>query len=463
VTGRVCLADVVPEQVAWLWPGRIPAGKIVTLDGDPGLGKSALALTVAAIVSHGGVWPDGTGCEPAGDVLIMTAEDGVADTIRPRLDAAHADLSRIHVIDHGFDERGEPTALSLADTEQIERHITETGAQLLVIDVLMAYLPGDAYRDQDVRKALTPLAKVAERTGCAMLLLRHLRKSKGGDPVHSGAGSIGIVGAARAGFVVTRDPDCDDVRILASVKSNLAICPKSLSYRLISGRSGAVAVEWLGEDRRNASELLSQGRNNLGEMSNRVSDFVNARPATQSGDIAQKFGIASKLANQYLKRLSDGGRVRIIARGVYGPATGTTEASEDLDKSEDIEDSEDSASRNDMENFDAETRPGGNAEPSLHNLQDLQLSGTRVTTTTNNPEPRTCPECAAPLGRTGKCVACIVQRACAIGSSADSDDGSATEHGNGSDATERHIPGPVSVTGLGASDLAWPDAPGPGA
>lgn len=349
MSGRVCLADVMPEQVAWLWPGRIPAGKIVTLDGDPGLGKSALALTMAAIVSRGGVWPDGTGCEHAGDVLIMTAEDGVADTIRPRLDGAHADLSRIHVIDHGFDERGEPTALSLADIKQIERHITETGAQLLVIDVLMAYLPGDAYRDQDVRKALTPWAKLAERTGCAMLLLRHLRKGKGGDPVHSGAGSIGIVGAARAGFVVTRDPDRDDVRIFASVKSNLAACPKSLSYRLIDGQSGAVAVEWLGEDRRNASELLVQSRTNLGEMSNRVSDFVNAHPATRSGDVAQEFGMASKLANQYLKRLSDGGRVRMIARGVYGPVSVPTQVSEDLDESEDIEGSEDSTSGDGME------------------------------------------------------------------------------------------------------------------
>lgn len=81
VTGRICVADVVPEQVRWLWPGRIPVGKIVTLDGDPGLGKSAIALTMAAIVSRGGQWPDGSRCDEPGDVLIMTAEDGVADTV----------------------------------------------------------------------------------------------------------------------------------------------------------------------------------------------------------------------------------------------------------------------------------------------------------------------------------------------------------------------------------------------
>jgi AAA domain len=339
VTGRTCIADVVPEQVAWLWPGRIPAGKITTIDGDPGLGKSALALTLAAVVSRGGVWPDGTRCEHAGDVLIMTAEDGVADTIRPRLDAAHADPRRVHVIDHGTGERGEPKAISLGDIGQIERHITETDAHLLIIDVLMAYLPGDAYRDQDVRKALTPLAKLADRTGCAMLLLRHLRKGKGGDPVHSGAGSIGIVGAARAGFVVTRDPDRDDLRIFASVKSNLAICPKSLTYRLIDGRGGAVAVEWLGEDRRSASELFAEARNSLGEMSCRVSDFVNARSESRSGDIAQTFGISQKLANQYLNRLCDGGHVRMITRGVYGPMNGSPEDVEDVEDAEDTEDS----------------------------------------------------------------------------------------------------------------------------
>ena len=222
----------------------------------------------------------------------MSAENGVADTIRPRLDAAGADVARVHVIDHGLGPSGQPVALTLGATDQIERHITETGARLLIIDVLMAYLPGDAYKDQDVRKALTPLAKVAERTGRTMLLLRHLRKSKGGEPVYLGGGSIGIVGAARAGFVVTRDPDRpDDVRVLASVKSNLAGTPKSLAFRLVAADNGAVAIEWLGEDRRSAAQLLTERRNNLGEMSCRIHDYVNARSTTRSGDVAQEFGI----------------------------------------------------------------------------------------------------------------------------------------------------------------------------
>jgi hypothetical protein len=125
----------------------------------------------------------GTWCDQPGDVLIMSAEDGVADTIRPRLDAAGADVARVHVIEHGLSPSGQPVALTLGSTDEIERHITETKARLLIIDVLMAYMPGDAYRDQHVRKTLTPLAMVAERTGCAVLLLRHPTKTKRGEAI----------------------------------------------------------------------------------------------------------------------------------------------------------------------------------------------------------------------------------------------------------------------------------------
>lgn len=90
------LSDVKPERVSWLWPGRLPLGKLVTLDGDPGKGKSTLALTFGAIVTTSGVWPDRTRCEYPGDVILMSAEDGLADTVRPRLDAAGGDRTRVH-------------------------------------------------------------------------------------------------------------------------------------------------------------------------------------------------------------------------------------------------------------------------------------------------------------------------------------------------------------------------------
>jgi hypothetical protein len=408
-TGRTCLADVMAEQVTWLWPGRIPAGKLVTLDGDPALGKSTLALTIGAGVTRAGEWPDGTRCDETGDVLIMSAEDGVADTIRPRLDAASADLARVHVIDHVLDNRHEPKPVTLAAIDEIERHITETKARLVIIDVLMAYMPGDAYRDQDVRKALTPLAKVAERTGCTMLLLRHLRKSRRGEPVYLGGGSIGIVGAARAGYVVIRDPDRDGVRVFASVKSNLANTPKSLAFRLVGAANGAVAVDWLGEDRRSASELLIGGRNNLGEMSHRVRDYVNARSTTRSGEVAQEFGITSKLANQYLNRLRDGGHVRMIARGVYGPVNTSPQGDEDAEDGEDTEDFAGGFVVGSLHR-EAGSDPGtGAGHENLHNPQHPQFSDASKSDTVDL-EVSTCSECDA-LGATGKCVPCIVKRA----------------------------------------------------
>ena len=422
-TGRTCLADVKPEKVGWLWRWYVPVGKIITLDGDPGLGKSTVALDIAARVTVGGEWPDGSRCDPPGDVLIMSAEDGVADTIRPRLDAAGADSSRVHVIDHGIDEWGEPKALTLGDIYEIERHITETNARLLVIDVLMAYMPGDANKDQDVRKALTPLAKVAERTECTMLLLRHLRKNKGGEPVHQGGGSIGIVGAARAGYVIVRDPDHDDVRIFASVKSNLASRPKSLTFRLVGAANGAVAVDWTGEDRRSASELLLRHHNALGEISSRISEYVNTRPGTRSADVAKDFGVNPKLANQYLTRLLAGGHIGQIARGVYGPLNDGLEDAEDDEDTEDIEGSEDLGDRSGVGDLDLQEGPAsaaGVGQESLHDPHDPQVSPTSSGTEVVASKFNTC-AVHGPVGSTGKCVPCIVGRASATGHSAAQD------------------------------------------
>ncbi|WP_414944539.1 AAA family ATPase [Amycolatopsis sp. cmx-11-32] len=259
------LADVKPEPVTWLWSDRLPAGKLVMLDGDPSLGKSTLALTFAAHVSTGRDWPDGRPC-PQGDVVIMSAEDGLADTIRPRLDAAEGDPDRVHAltevsyVDDGGEARRRPP--TLADTDVIADTVRDVGARLLIVDVLMAYLPGkvDSHRDQDVRVILSRLAKIGEETGCTVLLLRHLNKTSGGNAVYRGGGSIGIIGAARAGYVVALDPsdDTESTRVLACTKNNLAPTPPSLTYRLESTPDSHVArVVWGGESTHRAGELLN--------------------------------------------------------------------------------------------------------------------------------------------------------------------------------------------------------------
>ncbi len=254
------LSDVMPERVSWLWPGRIPAGKLVTLDGDPSLGKSTLSLAFAAVVTTGGTWPDGTTCHFPGDVILLSAEDGLADTVRPRLDAAGADVSRVHAVQGVTLPDGSLRPPTLADVDELHQLVTETGARLLVVDVLMAYLPSgtDSHKDQDIRRVLSRLSALADATGCTVLLLRHLNKAKGGDPMYRGGGSIGIVGAVRAGMLVAKDPDDEQVRVLACTKSNLGPEPKALTYRLTDADAHGVArVQWLGTSTHDARALLA--------------------------------------------------------------------------------------------------------------------------------------------------------------------------------------------------------------
>lgn len=262
----VRLSDVVPERVDWLWFGRLPLGKLVVLDGDPSVGKSTSAVDFAARVSTGSAWPDGAPNRQGG-VLLLSAEDGLADTIRPRLDAAGGDPTRVHAMtavtettgEWPEQRQGQHRAISLADTGAIEAAVKANKVVLVVVDVLMAFLPAgiDSHRDQDVRTVLSQLAAMAERTHCCVLLLRHLNKSSGGSPLYRGGGSIGIVGAARVGLLAAVDPEDDTRRVLAATKSNLAAMPTALSYQLVdSPDHGCARIEWLGDSGHSAGALL---------------------------------------------------------------------------------------------------------------------------------------------------------------------------------------------------------------
>lgn len=304
------LSDVVPERVSWLWEGRIPRGKLVTLDGDPSLGKSTLALAFAAIVTTGGTWPDGSVCEFPGDVVLMAAEDGLADTVRPRLDAAGADCARVHAVQGVRMPGGSMRPPTLADVEQLHKLVVDTGARLLIIDVLMAYLPSgvDSHKDQDIRRVLSRLAAMADATGCTVLLLRHLNKAKGGDPLYRGGGSIGIVGAARAGMLVAKDPDNDQVRVLACTKSNLGIEPEGLTYRLTDDdRHGAARVEWLGTSTHNARTLLADPGDapespERDEARSWLEDYLTENRRPKSADVKGEAWKQSRISDRTLKR-----------------------------------------------------------------------------------------------------------------------------------------------------------------
>lgn len=255
----VRLADVQREAVEWIWHGRIARGKLTLIDGDPGLGKSLLTLDVTRPVTTGSRWPDGQPCRVRGSVLLLGAEDGLADTVRPRLDEAGADVQHVYALPTVGDPGSKRQPCIPDDLAAVEAELLATGAVLLVIDPLMAFLAGDvhSHRDQDVRRALAALAAMAERLGVAVVVIRHLNKSPGGPAIYRGGGSIGIAAAARVVLAVGADPEDETRRVLVPVKTNLTAQPASLAYRLVAASGGTVRIEWLGVSTVTAGQLLA--------------------------------------------------------------------------------------------------------------------------------------------------------------------------------------------------------------
>jgi len=240
-----CLADVEPTAIRWLWPGRIALGKLTLLAGNPGLGKSFLTCDLAARVSAGRCWPDvGDPC-PAGHVLILNCEDDPSDTIRPRLDAAGADVSRIHFIDgvDGF-TRGEIDPFDLGDHAHVLReHLRQTpDVRLVIIDPVSAYIgEKNDHKNGDVRGLLRPLSEMAHETGAAFLIVTHMNKSQG-DSIARVLGSIGWTAAARAAWAVVRDPDNAARRLLLNIKNNVGSEALGMAFRLDASACGGDGV-----------------------------------------------------------------------------------------------------------------------------------------------------------------------------------------------------------------------------
>jgi putative DNA primase/helicase len=253
------VADVKPEPVEWLWSGRIPRGMLTVFDGDPGLGKSTVSLDLTARATTGSPMPGETSRSAAANVVLLSAEDVVAQVIRPRLEAAGADCDRVVVVDHVNDGQGPRPPELPADVAVLEGVVRAEQAALVVVDPLMAFFGAEinAHRDQDVRRALHALKGLAERTGAAVLVIRHLNKAGGTNPLYRGGGSIGILGAARAGLLVAPDPEDDTRRILAASKANLAPLPASLAYRIVGDELYDTArIVWQGTSAHKAADLL---------------------------------------------------------------------------------------------------------------------------------------------------------------------------------------------------------------
>lgn len=247
--------SVNARPLSWLWPGRLAQGKLSILDGDPGLGKSLLALDLCARISTGRDFPDGGRATEIGNAIYLNAEDGAQDTIRPRLRAFGADLRRIFLLEAA----GPPDLLSLPrETAQLREALRQTQARCVVLDPVVSFLDASVSEasNQSIRRALQPLADLAERHDASILLIRHLNKRRGGRSLYRGSGSIGFVGACRSAWLVAADPTDPSRRVLAQVKNNLAPPQPSLAFCVGSRADGEPELRWLGHTDWSADELL---------------------------------------------------------------------------------------------------------------------------------------------------------------------------------------------------------------
>ena len=241
------MSDVELTPVDWLWKPYLPFGKLSVLQGNPGEGKTYFAMHLAAACTNGKLLPNMERMEPF-NVIYQTAEDGLGDTVKPRLIEAGADLDRVLVIDDS------DVQLTLSD-ERIEKAIIENNARLVIIDPIQAYLGADVdmNRANEVRPIFMRLGQVAQRTGCAILLIGHLNKAAGMQSLQRGLGSIDIAAAVRSVMFIGKLKHDPTMRILTHEKSSLAPPGASLAFSL--GDEGG--FRWVGEYDITADEMLS--------------------------------------------------------------------------------------------------------------------------------------------------------------------------------------------------------------
>ena len=231
-------SDLTPEKLVWIWPDRIPEGKLVLLGGPPGLGKSQLTAFVSAVVSNGSHWPCGEGSAPTGNVIFMSAEDGIEDTIVPRLMAAGADLTKVRIVAAAtkMDGTGRKTFSLKTDVDLLEDLARQTGnVRVIIVDPISAYMGGaDGNGNVETREVLEPLADMANRLKIAVVAVTHLNKGGAGNQsaLNRFAGSIAFVAAARAAFAVIEDPEEEGRRFLLQAKTNLGKKCQGLAFRL---------------------------------------------------------------------------------------------------------------------------------------------------------------------------------------------------------------------------------------
>jgi len=289
------LANVQPVEIKWLWPRRIARGKISLIAGTPGLGKSLVTMDLAARVSTGGKWPCGEGSAPKGKIILLSAEDDVADTILPRFLAAGGDRTNAFILEaikHGANGKTRRGFNLGTDLEHLEAAIKSTGdVQLVIIDPLSAYFGGgkiDTHRDADVRAVLAPFADLAARHAVAIVGVAHLNKASGTKAISRVSGSGAFVAAARASYLVSRDPQDEKRRLMLPLKNNLG--------EDLTGFGFKIALKTVDE-----TPLTAPALNWEDTVVTMTADEALAEDTTQDGRKSESLEIAKNLIQEMLK------------------------------------------------------------------------------------------------------------------------------------------------------------------
>ncbi len=284
------MSEIQSQEVSWLWYPFIPYGKLTIIQGDPGDGKTTLVLNIAAWLSKGeGLDSEMKLSEPV-NVIYQSAEDGLADTVKPRLELAGADCERILVIDE------KEKSLSMVD-ERLEKAIVQTKARMLILDPIQAYLGGgmDMNRANEARDMTKKLGALAEKYQCAIVLIGHMNKAAGNKAAYRGMGSIDFFAVARSVLLVGRVEGEPDIRAVVQIKNNLAAFGHPKAFALSED-----GFQWLGDYEITADEVLGgivPKANKMEQAKRLLRELALTTDAIQSNeifDMADEQGISKR-------------------------------------------------------------------------------------------------------------------------------------------------------------------------
>ena len=293
------MSEVESQKVKWLWYPFIPYGKLTIIQGDPGDGKTTLVLNIAAKLSKGESLDSDMNVQESVNVIYQTAEDGLADTVKPRLELAGADCEKILVIDES------DKSLSMAD-ERLEEALAKTGAKVLILDPIQAYLGGgmDMNRANEARDMTKRLGALAEKYQCAILLIGHMNKASGNKAAYRGMGSIDFFAVARSVLLVGRIEGEPNTRAVVQIKNNLAVFGHPKAFML-----SETGFHWLGDYEITADEVLggiAPKANKLEQAKQMLRELAETTNMVQSNEVfemADEQGISKRTLENAKKEL----------------------------------------------------------------------------------------------------------------------------------------------------------------